>query len=321
MAQHRLEMGMNHRFPIRVLSERTGVGTSTVRAWERRYGLLNPERTPKGHRLYCDQDVERIEYVLTLLQEGHSLPTIARRLKHGTPQSYDDHQEDSTELVGVWRDYVSKTLQAIEDFSSERLEAIHSEASSLYPVDMVTEQLIQPVLTQLGRRWQSRDAGIGEEHFYASWVRNRLGARFHHALSQASGTRILCACVPGAYHEIGLMLFSLSALTRGYRVLYLGSDLPLDQIAVVVKRSGARGVVLSARTGLNSSLHGELAGLARTLGVPLLLGGLASDQLLPAFEGAGGIRLGSRIAIGLKVLGTHVPAHGHDKWARPVHGV
>ncbi len=304
---------MNARFPIRILSERTGVGTSTLRAWERRYGLLTPERTPKGHRLYGERDVERVGYILSLLQEGHSLPAIAGLLSERVAPPDAVFAQDLSSLVGVWRDYVTKTLQAIEVFSSERLEAIHNEAFSLYPVDMVTEQLVQPVLTQLGRRWQSRDAGIGEEHFYTSWVRNRLGARFHHALGQASGSRILCAGVPGDHHEIGLMLFSLAALARGYRVLYLGGDLPPAQIPVVVRRSGARAVVLAARTAPAAEVQAKLTELARVLQVPVLLGGFAADQQLPAFEAAGGVRLGSRIEVALKVLGTHVPPHGQDR--------
>lgn len=300
------------RFPIRVLSEQTGVGTSTLRAWERRYGLLTPERTPKGHRLYSDSDVRLVEYILTLLEEGHSLPSIARLIKQGPVGPDNEQGKHEPEQIGIWRDYVSATLRAVRDFSTERLEAVYNEASSLYPVDMVTECLIEPVLDKLGKDWQSRKAGIAEEHFYASWVRNRLGARFHHAFAQASGTRILCVCAPGAYHEIGLMLFSLAALMRGYRVLYLGADLPLTQIPAVVERSGVRGVVLSSRTEVNTSLHRELAALSRQLDVPVLLGGLSSDQPLTAFEQAGGVRLGSRIAVALKVLGTHVPPLGGE---------
>ncbi len=82
-------------------------------------------------------------------------------------------------------------------------------APTFYPVDMVTERLIEPVLVELGSVWPAGDAGIAEEHFYTSWVRNRLGARFHHAAGQARDVRILCACLPGSYHEIGLLLFSL----------------------------------------------------------------------------------------------------------------
>lgn len=296
------------QFPIRVLSERTGVGASTLRAWERRYGLLVPARTPKGHRLYDENDVQLIERILTLLDEGHSLPAIAKQVKQGTEAAVGD--TDIQEQSGLWSDYLSSNLEAVHDFSSERIEAIFNEASSLYPVDMVTEKLIEPTLIDLGKAWKTQGAGIAEEHFYANWVRNRLGARFHHASGQANGVRIVCACAPGVYHEIGLMLFSISALTRGYRVLYFGADLPLDQIPVVVSRSGARGVVLASRAELDVEPENQLASLVSSVGVPVFLGGTASDQPIPRFEAAGGTRLGSRISIALRVLGTHLPVYG-----------
>ena len=298
----------SERFPIRILSERTGVGDSTLRAWERRYGLLAPARTPKGHRLYSEEDVRLVEHILTLLEEGHSLPAIAKQIKQGAGLA--GGKKNLHEQAGIWSDYLQGTLQAIHDYSTERIEAIYNEASSLYPVDMVTERLIEPVLDDLGRFWELRGPGVAEEHFYASWVRNRLGARFHHASSQASGARIICACVPGLYHEIGLMLFSISALTRGYRVLYFGADLPLDQIPMIVSRSGARGVVLSSLEDMHETLDEQLAVLVSAVDVPVLLGGSASDQLIAHFEAAGGIRLGSRISIALRLLGSHVPVYG-----------
>jgi len=295
-------------FPIRTLSERTGVGSSTLRAWERRYGLLNPQRTPKGHRLYNREDVRLVEYVLTLMDEGHSLAAIARQIKRKTGVTKDDEEQHAQ--GGVWTEYQGTTLRAVQDFSTERVEAVYNEASSLYPVDMVTERLIEPVLAHLGNEWQSRDAGIAEEHFYSHWVRNRLGARFHHASSQASGTRILCACLPESHHEIGLMLFTISALTRGYRVLYLGANLPLAEIPAVISRSGTRGVVLSSRADIDATMEQQLADLLTWVNVPVMLGGPCSDHPLPRFEQAGGVRLGSRIAIALRILDSHIPAFG-----------
>lgn len=305
-------------FPIRVLSEKTGVGTSTLRAWERRYGLLHPERTPKGHRLYSPDDILLIQRILTLLQEGHSLPAIARQLKEGTNAGLS--QERLAGQADVWSNYLEETLQAIADFSTERLESIFNEASSLYPLDMITERLIEPTLVALGERWQTRDAGIAEEHFYAAWVRNRLGARFHHAIGQAHGARIVCAGLPGSHHEIGLLLFALSALSRGYRVLYLGVDLPLEQIPLVVERSAARGVVLSARSEIDTSMEKALAALTQTLKVPLMLGGPGSDVGLTEFDQAGGVRLGSRIRVGVEVLSSNVDLMSASKEKR-AHGV
>lgn len=293
------------RFPIRFLAEKTGVGSSTLRAWERRYRLLQPQRTPKGHRLYCPDDIKRVERILVLLDEGHSLPVIAQEMKSGDQSALNKERHSGLETV--WSNYLTGTLQAIADFSTERLESIFNEATSLHPMTMVTERLIEPVLTTLGERWQEREAGVAEEHFYSAWVRNRLGARFHHAIAQAHGPRIVCAGLPDAQHDIGLLLFSLSALGHGYRALYLGSDLPLQQVPLVVRRAAASGIVLSSRHPIKKGLQAELAHLADSLAAPVMLGGHCSDAPNAVFEEAGGIRLGSRIPIALKVLGSHVP--------------
>jgi len=309
------------RFPIRVLAEKTTVGTSTLRAWERRYGLLHPERTPKGHRLYSNLDVKRVLKILDLLNDGHSLPNISEMLSAANTSTdsinlYEPKSNEtstsiaSTAMATIWDEYIASTLEATADFNIERIDGIYNEASSLYPVDMVTDRLIQPAITSLGSRWiEHPESGVAEEHFYTSWLKNRLGARFHHAYSQARGARIICACVPGSFHEIGLMLFSLSALARGYRVLYFGADLPLDQLQYIAKRSAARAIVLGAQTQVDDAVNKDLPELVKQLDTPVFIGG--NDSLINThhFEQAGGILLGSNVSVALKVFESHVPAY------------
>lgn len=302
-------------FPIRILAEKTHVGTSTLRAWERRYGLLTPERTPKGHRLYSHRDVQRVLKILNLLKDGHSLPEISELLSvedigsaNKIAESDNTAKHSETSLTSIWTNFVHKTLDAVEDFSSERIDAIYNEASSLYPIDMVTEQLIEPVLDILGQQWRSDpQTGIAREHFYSSWLKNRLGARFHHAYAQARGARIICACAPGCYHEIGLMLFALTALARGYRVLYFGSDLPLEQLHYIAQRSAAKAVVLSVQNTTTANLDQDLPVLLGTLKVPVFVGGNYAQLDTEAFQAAGGILLGNRAAIAINIFERKIP--------------
>jgi len=311
----------NDRFPIRMLAEKTSVGTSTLRAWERRYGLLHPERTPKGHRLYSNLDVKRVLKILDLLNDGHNLPNISEMLsvENTSTDSINLYEPESkstsrsianTAMATIWDEYIKSTLEATADFNIERIDAIYNEASSLYPVDMVTDRLVQPAIGVLGNRWKEQpDRGVAEEHFYTSWLKNRLGARFHHAYSQARGARIICACVPGSFHEIGLMLFALSALARGYRVLYFGADLPLDQLPYITQRSAAKAVVLGAQTRMDDNANEGLNTLAKELNIPVFIGG--SDELIETdtFQENGGILLGANVSIALKVFENHVPAY------------
>ena len=302
------------RFPIRVLAEKTSVGTSTLRAWERRYGLLHPERTPKGHRLYSEDDARRVFKIIDLLNDGHSLPAIAEmfsvdKTSTDTPTGENLAVTNSSAMPNAWDNFIQTTLEATSDFSIERIDAVYNEASSLYPIDMVTDRLIQPVISLLGTAWKERpESGIAEEHFYTSWLKSRMGARFHHAYANARGARIICACVPGSYHEIGLMLFALSAMARGYRVLYFGADLPLNQLNYIVQRSAAKAIVLGAQSQMESNVNAELPQMIKEFKTPVFIGG--SDELIDtdAFQSAGGTLLGSNISVALRVFESHVPA-------------
>lgn len=305
-------------FPIRILAEKTTVGTSTLRAWERRYGLLQPERTPKGHRLYSVKDVQRVLKIMDLLDDGHTLPKIAEILSvkdennntNITSKLISNSNGDKSEMSSIWNEFIQSTLAATSDFNIERIDNVYNEASSLYPVDMVTDRLIQPTIKILGDDWQKYpDRGIAEEHFYTSWLKNRLGARFHHAYSHARGARIICACLPGSYHEIGLMLFSLSALARGYRILYFGADLPLNQLSHITQRSAAKAVVLSGQTQLQNDVNKQLPSLINELSVPVFIGGSANLIDTESFEDAGGVLLGANTSVALKVFESHVPAY------------
>ena len=127
--------------------------------------------------------------------------------------------------------------------------------------------------------------------------------------SQARGARIVCACMPNSYHEIGLMLFSLSALARGYRVLYFGADLPLNQLSYITQRSAAKAVVLGAQAHMQSSVNDELSKLVTALDTPVFIGGSGDLTDTEAFENAGGILLGSNVSVALKVFESRIPAY------------
>lgn len=304
-------------FPIRILSEKTSVGASTLRAWERRYGLLQPERTPKGHRLYNEADAQKVFKILNLLDDGHSLPVIAEMLsietQGQTAVNTTSHKPDHTHgssMSSIWQDFIQATLDAVYDFNIERIDTNYNEASSLYPVDLITDRLIQPILAILGEAWKKHpEKGIAQEHFYSSWLKNRLGSRFHHAYANAKGTRIVCACVPGSYHEMGLMLFSISALARGYRVLYFGANLPFDQLHHISQRSAAKAVVLSAQNNVTEGINEKLPKLITELKSPVFMGGTPDLIDTDKFQAAGGILLGEKISVALRVFESHVPAY------------
>lgn len=295
-------------FPIRELVRRSGVNASTLRAWENRHGLLNPTRTPSGHRLYTQHDVLRIQRLRELLAQGLNLGDIAPLLvEENLAPAGAAREETMADLPpapgSAWHGYLRETLHALEDFSTERLDNLYNEACALYPIDIVTDNLLIPALEQLGRRWDQRPSGIAEEHFFTAWLRNKLGARLHHAASLPRGGRLILACLPHENHEIGLLVFALAALQRGYRIIYLGADMPTRQIVHVARQTHALGIVLSGRRMESpAGVLADIAWLVDATGSPLFVGSHFSVQARDQLQAIGATPLGDNMAIGMRLM-------------------
>lgn len=295
---------MNH-YPIRTISELTGVPTTTLRAWERRYGLLKPSRTAKGHRLYSGEDIDLIKEVVKLLKSNHTISEAIRIIKNPELGAVASSDTD-----GHWVVYQQRMLKSIENFNEQNLDTTYNEALSIYPIDMVTEQVIIPVLTILGERWDERESGIAEEHFFSAFLRNKLGARLHHESHRSRGNKILVACLPGEYHELGLLLFCIAAISHGYQILYLGTNLPPSQLSKVVERTDVSAVLLSGTSvGVwQDDLEVELRKCIKSMKIPLMFGGELSDAHRKKLESLGGDVLGSDHVRAMDNMESIIPA-------------
>lgn len=292
MAQNGTSPADQELFPIRTVSNLTGVNSVTLRAWERRYGLVRPRRTAKGHRLYSREDIQRIEQVLGLLDRGIAIGQ-ARAALDSQPRS-DAATAPQAVDGGVWAGYIARMILAIAAFDEKALSAVYNEALSLYPVEVVSAQLIVPLLEEIGRRWQTEEGSVAEEHFFSVFMRNKLGARFHHMALDTSGPKLLCACLPTEHHELALLLFCLGALTRNYRIVLLGASMPLADLPLAARRSGSEAIVLAGSVGAYwPALEADLAALVKRVTVPVLIGGHLSSLHRDAIVRAGGIVLGS----------------------------
>ncbi|MGD2081374.1 MAG: MerR family transcriptional regulator [Chromatiales bacterium] len=285
-------------YPIRTVSSLTGVNPVTLRAWERRYALIEPRRTPKGHRLYTPEQIRLIQHVVELLERGVSIGQV-KAVLHDEGGS----GETTASEIDAWASMREDLLQAISEFDEGALDRYYNEALSLYPVDLVIRHLILPVLRALGERWRSAEAGIAEEHFFVVYLRNKLGARFHHLAAHGTGAPLLTACLPGEHHVTGLLLFALSAMDAGFRLIMLGADTPLEQLPPVVKRAGCGAIVLSGSAKpARGVLTERLPALVRAVEVPVLVGGAVSNAHGESIQSAGAVALGSDIGPAVREL-------------------
>lgn len=291
-------------FPIRTVASLTGVNAITLRAWERRYGLIRPVRTDSGHRLYTQVDIDTIHQVVALLDKGVAISQVRHALA-GPAASRSRIAED-----GPWAGFRERMIAAISQFDENRLEDVYNELLSLYPTDLATRKVLLPLLVELGTRWETAEGSVAEEHFFGVYLRNKLGARFHHRPRHNTGPKLLAACLPGEQHEVGLLLFALAAHDHGFRLVLLGADTPLADLPYAARRAQADAIVLSGsidpRPGL---LDAELSKLATDAGLPVFVGGLTAVRHRDAIVAAGAEPLGSDITAGLKRIGeTLAPA-------------
>lgn len=291
-------------YPIRTISDLTGVNSITLRAWERRYGLFEPVRKASGHRLYTQEHIDLITRVVGLLDRGMRIGQVKAQLDAENAQSVGK----STKADDVWKRYLDSMIAAVIQFNEEGLEMAYGEALSLYPVDTVTSKLLMPLLSELGRRWAESEGSIAEEHFFGFYLRNKLGARFHHRRKTQDGPKLLLACLPGDRHETGLLLFALAASEAGYQTILLGADMPITELPAAAKKTACAAIILSGLIKpLSSVLNKDIPALKLATELPVFMGGRVSVSAHDALKKANIIPLGTDLETGLQRLREAVP--------------
>jgi DNA-binding transcriptional MerR regulator len=245
------------RLRIGELSRRTGVGVDTLRAWERRYGLLEPERSPGGFRLYSMEDERRVSATSALIAGGLSAAEAARAVLDGRGPAPEHDDEARILAPGP-----AELAEALAGLDEARANAILDRAVAALSLDAVLSDVALAAMRDIGDRWEREDIGVGEEHFATNLVRGRLLA-LARGWGGGDGPVAVLACPPGEQHDLGLIAFGLALRDRGWRIAYLGQDTPIDTAAATAERLGARLVVLAAFDPESLRPHvAELRGLA-----------------------------------------------------------
>ena len=216
-------------FRIGELSRRVGVGTATLRAWERRYGLLDPERSPSGYRLYTDEDEARIRLVTALMRDG-AVPVTKGRVGGDTPES------------------IARSIrQALERFDEAEAQAEFDRAIATYGTDTVITDVVLPAVVALGKRWASGKSTVAQEHFATNVLRGRLMG-LGRVWSFVSGPRAVLACPAKEHHDLALVAFWVALRGRGWRATMIGADTPTETLREAADRLKPAVIVVAATT-------------------------------------------------------------------------
>src|SRR3954471_23615355 len=246
-------------------ARRVGVSPELLRAWEQRYGLLQPIRSEGGFRLYTTGDVDRVAEMRRGLEDGLSAAEAARRALTQTRP-----------VEGLLDDARRRLLSAVRAYDGAALHAVVDDAFAGFALDTVLQELILPALRELGEEWERGELEIGQEHFASNLIRERL-LSLARLWGRGGGPLAILACPPGERHDIGLIAFGLLLRSHGWRILFLGADTPLATLAQAVATTAPRLVVLAS---MDSSLLETEAGELRRLGrsAPLALAGAGSSD-------------------------------------------
>jgi DNA-binding transcriptional MerR regulator len=247
-------------------ARRVGVSPELLRAWERRYGLLQPIRSEGGFRLYTAEDAERVARMRAALHEGLSAAEAARRAL-----------ADARPTEGVLDDARERFLAAVRGYDEAAAHAVLDEALSGFTLETVLRELILPVLRQIGEEWAGGTLEIGQEHFASNVIRPRLLA-LARLWGRGGGPLAILACPPGERHDLGLIAFGLLLRTYGWRILFLGADTPTATLERTIAATDPRLVVVaSVDPALFEQEAGGLRRAARSARLVLSGSGASAD--------------------------------------------
>jgi DNA-binding transcriptional MerR regulator len=238
--------------PIRDVARITGVNAVTLRAWERRYGLIVPHRTPKGHRLYAEEHVLRIQAILTWLNRGVSVSQVKGLLRASQPVF--------SEASSQWEETRQQLQEAICNFNERRLDEALNSQLALYPPYILCQQLLLPLLSDLELRWRNQFGAQAERVFFHSWLRSKLGARLYHNNRQYNGAPLLLINVSDLPIAPGLWLTAWLASSTDCPVEVFDWPLPPAELALAVEHIQPRAVLLYSSQALNSTHLQRLLG-------------------------------------------------------------
>ena len=301
------ESNSEARHPIRVVADRTGISTHVLRAWERRYGVVSPKRTDGGQRFYSDADIHRLSLLLKASLSGRSVGQLALL---PTEELALIVAEDAA--LGLARptesaSHLALALSSVRDLQPGRLQALLKRALLSLGTSAFLDDLLTPLLIEIGEEWHAGRLDIAHEHAASAAIEQLLGVLVQELDVLVDAPRVIIATPAGQRHSHGALMAAAAAAHDGWHVVWLGADLPAEQIAAAARRHGAVVVGLSVTTTeALDHLQTELTLLRRSLDAttPMYVGGAAGQSI----GDVTGVSIARDLTHWRNALRTHAPA-------------
>jgi DNA-binding transcriptional MerR regulator len=274
-------------FNLKVVLKETGLPADTLRAWERRYGLPVPQRTPGGHRLYSERDIHTIKWLMARQAEGlsisHAVDLWNEQLASGSdplaglaPSSLSTVQ--TTSAIRPPAETTLDTLrshwvEACTNFNEISVEQTLNQAFSMFPIEAVCVEVLQKGLSEMGNLWYENRASVQQEHFASGLAMRRLDALLIASPAPSRPFTVLVGCPPNEWHTFTPLLLSLFLRRRGLNVIYLGANVPVTRFEETVKSVRANLAILVAQTLTSASYLQQAAHALTHKGIKVGYGG------------------------------------------------
>ncbi len=295
------ELASKKRHPIQVVARRSGLSADVLRAWEKRYRLVEPERSAGGRRLYSDDDVERLRLIREAIAGGRRVGQVARLAAAELEELVEQDRSlappepaglPTSSDTAVPRTLLPACFEAVLGLDAERLaQLLHRAVVELQPTAFIDE-VASPLMGRIGTAWERGELTISHEHLASGVVRAVLLDVVERLRPAAAAPRIVVGTPSGQQHDIGAVLAAAAASLEGWHVIFVGADVPAADIAAAVRGTGARAVALSVTfpgDGVDRHLADVRAQLPQE--VPVLVGGQQARRFTARSASSGMVAL------------------------------
>lgn len=247
------------RYPIRAVAKMTGLSLDTLRAWERRYQAVVPERGPRG-RMYTEDDVQRLRLLRDAVARGHAIGHAAklsdRQLKQVTQDSSPSGASEVPELHRLDAAHLDlgRVIAAVERFDCSEADLELGRLAALLPPRTLVHQVALPLMRSVGQMWHDGRLTVAQEHLVSAILSSLLASLVRLYAARDASLKLIFATPSGELHEFGILTSAMLAAGGGLGVVYLGANLPAEEILWAAERNAPRAVVLGL-TGTNGNAN------------------------------------------------------------------
>lgn len=218
--------GLEGKYNINAASKMLGIQPGTLRAWERRYQIIEPIRNESGYRLYTDEHIKILKWIIKKINQGFTTSQAVSLLANNQLFSDAFNAKEENEITSM----SVELLDSLLNFNESKAQEIINSLFSLFTIEKVMLDIFVPLLEKIGDLWESRKITSAHEHFSSSIIRSKIVTVFYNSPQNHYFPKVVAVCSPGEWHDIGLLMFSLVLRRKGFDVVYLGSGMAEEDL-------------------------------------------------------------------------------------------